>query len=180
MTHRVMGLDLAAEQSGVALPDNTTVAIRAPKVTKRARTLADDQVRMDHIDTTFRALLDDYQPTLLVVEDYAAGMKGNPVHRLAEIGGLIRLACWRASVPIALINPTHVKIYATGHGGATKSQMATSAQGRTGLVFPTEDECDAWWMRAMGCEWLGQPIVKVPQSQRDVLERVKGWPEVTR
>ncbi|MEU7891733.1 crossover junction endodeoxyribonuclease RuvC [Nonomuraea sp. NPDC049152] len=175
---RVMGLDLAAEQSGVALPDDTTVAIKAKKVSG-TRTLADDQARMDHVEASFSHLLAVYRPNLLVVEDYAAHAKGAGLHRLAEIGGNIRLACWRADVPIALVNLTHVKIYATGNGAATKSQMATSAQGRAGLVFPTEDECDAWWMRAMGCDWLGQPIVKVPEAQRDVLQRVKGWPEAT-
>jgi Holliday junction resolvasome RuvABC endonuclease subunit len=174
-----MGADLAAEQSGVALPDNTTMVIKAKKVTGRPRTLADDLARMDHVEATFAPLLPKHRPTLIVIEDYASGIKGNPVHRIAEIGGLVRLAGYRAGVPITLVNNTHVKIYATGNGGASKSQMATSAQARAGLVFPTEDECDAWWMRAMGCDWLGHPIVKVPQSQRDVLQRVKGWPEVT-
>jgi hypothetical protein len=49
---------------------------------------------------------------------------------------------------------------------------------RAGLVFPTEDECDAWWMRAMGWDWLGHPVVDLPKAQRAVLEKVKGWPEV--
>ncbi|WP_433426271.1 crossover junction endodeoxyribonuclease RuvC (plasmid) [Microtetraspora malaysiensis] len=176
---RIMGLDLAAEQSGVALPDDTTTAITAPKASGKVRTLADDLNRMDHVDKAFRALLAVHRPHLIVIEDYANGIKGNPIHRLAEIGGLIRLACYREGVPIALVNIMHVKMYATGNSGATKSQMATAALSRAGLVFPTEDECDGWWMRAMGCEWAGHPIVTVPKAQREVLQRVKGWPEVT-
>ncbi len=77
------------------------------------------------------------------------------------------------------MNLTHVKQYATGDGGATKSQMATAALSRAGLTFPTEDECDAWWMRAMGWDWLGHPVVDLPKAQRAVLAKVKGWPEVS-
>ncbi|GAA4600163.1 hypothetical protein GCM10023194_81220 [Planotetraspora phitsanulokensis] len=175
---RVMGIDLAAEQSGVALPDESTTALKAKKVTGRARTLADDQARMHYVETSMDALLDKHKPHLVVMEDYAAHAKGGSAHRLAEIGGIVRLACWKANAPLVLVNLSHVKMYATGNGAATKSQMATSAQARAGLVFPTEDECDAWWMRAMGCDWLGHPIVTVPKAQRDVLTRVKAWPEV--
>ncbi|MFB4275799.1 crossover junction endodeoxyribonuclease RuvC [Nonomuraea sp. MTCD27] len=171
----VIGLDLAAEQSGVATPEGTTI-IKAPKAASKTRTLADDLNRLDHIEATITALLNTYQPHLIVIEDYASGIRGNPVHRLAEVGGVVRLACHRAGAQMALVNVMHLKIYATGSGKATKSQMATSAQGRAGLLFPTEDECDAWWLRAMGLDALGHAVVELPKAQRDALGKV-AWPE---
>ncbi|WP_440100067.1 crossover junction endodeoxyribonuclease RuvC [Streptosporangium sp. H16] len=177
---RVMGWDLAAEQSGVALPDGTTTVIKAKKVTGRPRTFDDDMRRLDLVDRRSAELVAAHPADLAVIEDYAAGIRGNPVHRLAECGGKVRLNCWRAGVPIALVNVMHVKEYATGNGAAKKSQMATAAQARAGLVFPTEDECDAWWIRAMGCDWLGHPVVDLPKAQRAVLAKVKDWPEMAR
>lgn len=174
-TLRVIGLDLAAEQSGVATPDGTTI-IKAPKPAGKTRTLADDLNRLDHIEAAITTLLDTHQPHLVVIEDYASGIRGNPVHRLAEVGGVVRLACRRAGARIALVNVMHLKIYATGSGKATKSQMATSAQARAGLVFPTEDECDAWWLRAMGLDALGHPLIDLPKVNRDALAKV-AWPQ---
>lgn len=34
------------------------------------------------------------------------------------------------------------------------------------------------WIRAMGCDWLGYPVVDLPKAQRAVLAKVKGWPAV--
>ncbi|WP_424533687.1 crossover junction endodeoxyribonuclease RuvC [Sphaerisporangium viridialbum] len=170
---RVMGWDLAAEQSGVALPDGTTTVIKAKKVSGRKRTFADDMERLDLVDRRSDELIAVHRPTLAVIEDYAAGIRGNPVHRLAECGGAVRLNCWRAGAQVALVNLTHVKIYATGHGGATKSQMATAALSRAGLMFATEDECDAAWMRWLGLDLLGHPEFPLPEKNRSVLGKIK-------
>ncbi|MER6171320.1 hypothetical protein [Streptosporangium sp. NPDC001681] len=169
---RVMGWDLAAEQSGVALPDGTTAVIKAKKVTGRKRTFADDMERLDHVAHRAAALLFLNEPYLAVIEDYAPGIRSAAAHRLAEISGAVRLACYRADVPVVLANVQYVKIYATGKGGATKSEMATSAQSRTGLVFPTEDECDAAWMRWLGLDLLGHPQFPLPAKNRSVLGKI--------
>lgn len=174
---RVIGLDLAAEASGFALPDGTTRTILAPKLkpSGRKRTLTDDLARLDHIAGQVATYLALHEVDLAVIEDYAAGIKSSAVHRLAEIGGAVRLACYRAGVPIALVNVQHLKIYATGKGGATKTQMGVAAHSRAGLEFRNEDECDAWWLRALGLDHFGHPVVDMPQLNRAVLAKVH-WP----
>lgn len=180
MKPRVIGLDLAAESTGVALPDGTTLTIRAPKARGKTRTLADDLARMDHAEVEMAAVL-KHTADLVVIEDYAAGIKSAAAHRLAEIGGIIRLACHRAGVPIALINNMHLKIYATGTTKAEKRDMSMWAYKRAGVEFPNSDECDAWWLRAMGLDHLGYPVVELPQAQRAALypkTKRDVWPEV--
>lgn len=173
---RVIGLDLAAEVTGVAGPGGTLV-IRAPKAAGKKRTLADDLARLDHIASQVAWILFRSTPDLIVIEDYAPGIRSAAAHRLAEVSGVVRLACHRAGAPIALVNPMHLKVYATGSSKATKSEMATSALKRAGLEFPTEDECDAWWLRAMGLDHLGCPPVDLPKAQRAALDKIT-WPEV--
>ncbi|SDL74558.1 hypothetical protein SAMN05421874_12871 [Nonomuraea maritima] len=168
---RVVGLDLAAEQSGLALPDGSTEAIVAPKV-KGARSLADDLARMDHIQAHVYDVLFRLKPDMLVLEDYAASLRSAAAHRLAEISGNVRLACWRSGVTLALVNVMHLKIYATSRGDATKSQMATAALKRAGVEFATEDECDAAWLRWLGLDYLGHPAFDLPATHRRVLKDV--------
>lgn len=168
----VIGLDLAAEQSGLALPDGATETIVAPSV-KGKRALADDLARMDLIQAHVSDVLFRLKPDMLVLEDYAASLRSAAAHRLAEISGNIRLACWRNGATLALVNVKHLKIYATGSGDATKSQMATAALKRAGLEFATEDECDAAWLRWLGLDLLGVPPFPLPNSHRRILQDVK-------
>lgn len=172
---RVLGLDLAAESSGVARTDHTTLTIRAPKAAGKRRALADDLARLDHIEETVAALLAEDRPHLAVIEDYAPGIRSAAAHRLAEVAGTVRLACWRAAVPLALVNAMHLKQYATGRTRAEKGDMRIAALKRAGVEFANDDECDAWWLRAMGLDYLGCPVVAMPSAHRAVLERIT-WP----
>jgi len=115
---------------------------------------------------------------LAVIEDYAAGLRSAAAHRLAEISGTVRLACYRASVPIALVNNQHLKIYAFGKATADKGDMRIAALKRAGIEFPNDDEADAWWLRALGLDHLGHPVVDMPQTNRAVLTKVH-WPMLT-
>lgn len=170
---RVMGLDLSAESSGVCLPDGTTLAIKAPKVPRsRKRTLLDDLQRLDNAEARIAELLEAHRPTLAVIEDYAFGAGGSGAHRGAEISGTIRLACHRSGASIALVNLTHLKIYATGNGKAEKRHMALEAFKRTGLEFATDDECDAAWLRWLGLDLLWHPEFHLPEKNRAVLNQI--------
>jgi Holliday junction resolvasome RuvABC endonuclease subunit len=175
-TPRVIGLDLAAESTGVALPDGSTLTIRAPKQAGKRRTLADDLARMDHAASQIGLVL-GHGVDLAVIEDYAPGIRSAAAHRLAEIGGIARLACHRASVPIALVNAMHLKIYATGTAKAEKRDMSMEAYKRAGVEFPNSDECDAWWLRAMGLDRMGRPVAEMPQMHRAALAKVT-WPHL--
>jgi Holliday junction resolvasome RuvABC endonuclease subunit len=174
---RVLGLDLAAECSGVALPDGSTTTITAPRASGSPRTLADNLDRMDFVTGAVEELLEEHRPRLVVLEDYAPGAKGASAHRLAEVGGCVRLACYRAGAALVLVGTRQVKLYATGKGTAQKSDMRLALYKRAALEVPTEDEVDAWWLRAMGRDRLGSPSVVVPASHRRVLENIM-WPEV--
>lgn len=175
---RVIGLDLSAESTGVALPNGRTFTIKGPKPAGKRRTLADDLKRLNHIGAEIEEAL-AYQPAdLAVIEDYAPGIRSAGAHRLAEVGGVVRLACHRNGVRIALVNNTHLKIYATGKGNAEKRDMAVEALKRADMEFPNSDECDAWWLRAMGLDHFGHPLVALPQLHRATLAKVT-WPEVT-
>lgn len=173
----VLGLDLSCRSTGVARTDGSTETIAPPEPKGRKRTLGDDLTRLSVIAGRVEQAIDDDVPGLVVIEDYAPGIRSAAAHRLAEVGGVVRLSCYRARVPLALVNVMHLKRYATGATRADKGEMRLAALKRAGVEFPNDDECDAWWLRAMGLDHLGAPIVDLPAANREVLERVL-WPEL--
>jgi Holliday junction resolvasome RuvABC endonuclease subunit len=110
---------------------------------------------------------------LAVLEGVAFAAKGNALLDLAGLNTLIRHELWRASIPYAQVAPTQLKLYATGSAGASKQQVLTAALRRMPLVdVDGDDQADALWLAAMGCDWLGSPLCKVPEAQRAVLSAV--------
>ncbi|MEU7855184.1 crossover junction endodeoxyribonuclease RuvC [Nonomuraea sp. NPDC049141] len=170
---QVAGLDQAAEKTGLALPDGTTRLIAAPKAAGKTRTFADNMRRQDHVEAQIAEALFRAQTEAVGIEDYAYTKQSSATHRLAEIGGTVRLACWRAGIAIAIINTTHLKIYATGDSGASKTQMGVAAFEHAGVKFPSEDECDAAWARWLVLDVLGHPVFKVPAKHRRVLAKIE-------
>lgn len=175
---KVLALDMSCESSGVALPDGSTATITAPKAAGKPRTLADDLERLLHVDRSVRSYL-MHSPDVVVMEDYAPGIRSSAAHRLAEVGGVTRLACRDFEVPLVLIGTKQLKQYATGKGTADKGDMRIAALKRADIEFPNDDECDAWWLRAMALDFYDAAVVAVPRANQEVLAKV-AWPALTR
>lgn len=175
-TPRVLALDLSAEATGIAYSDGSTDTFLALRPAGKKRTYADDMRRLDHLEERIVRVLDG-GADLVVIEDYAAGIRSSAAHRLAEIGGAVRLACWRRRLPVALVNVMHLKIYATGSGRADKSEMRMALYKRAGLDIGDDNQVDAWWLRHMGLHWLGHPQVKLPAGHGAALDKV-AWPQL--
>lgn len=175
----VLGLDLSCDSTGAALPDGTTHTITAPaKADKKGRrTLVDDLRRLDLVSHQLGDLIAVYRPDLCVLEDYAPGIRSAAAHRLAEMGGCVRRDLYRANTPLVLVNVMHLKVYATGKTRADKGDMRIAALKRCGIEFANDDECDAWWLHAMGLDAYGHPVVDLPKTHRDALTKVP-WPDL--
>lgn len=186
---RVVGLDLSLVSTGIALPDEITgtIGYSLPKE-------ATDIERCTRIATIRRSVLDEMhgpwqphpdggghkQPTDLVVME---GFSFGSPQGATEAGGLgwaIRIALHEAGVPFAVVAPPTLKKYATGSGAAGKDDMKLAALSRLGIEFTGKgsgDRCDATWLRVMGLDALGCPVVDLPAVNRSALAKVT-WPEV--
>lgn len=83
-------------------------------------------------------------------------------------------------VQVALVNPSHLKMYLTGHGsgaGTDKPAMVAAARDRLGYRGTSNDEADALGLAAMGLDHLGLPLAVLPQAHRRALAGVT-WPTV--
>lgn len=84
-----------------------------------------------------------------------------------------------AGIPVVEVPTATVKVYATGRGGAKKHEVI-DAVARRWPTFETRGDdnlCDAVVLCALGADWAGQPLAKVPASHRKALSAV-AWPEL--
>ncbi|WP_406168980.1 Holliday junction endonuclease [Streptomyces sp. NBC_00996] len=168
---RVLGLDLSITATGICLPDGTTRTIKTnPK---------DGDRRLQQIVSEVGIALDEHEfgdaSDLVVMEEAPPGLKGPAIKAIHMVHGAVRLRLLDFDTPYAVINPTVLKTYATGSTSADKTAMAMAAYKRTGREFGDDNQCDAWWLRVAGLDWLGSPEFSLPVAQRDRLAKAT-WP----
>jgi Holliday junction resolvasome RuvABC endonuclease subunit len=164
----VIGLDLSMTATGMAHTDGHTETI--------ATMAKDGDLRLRHI----RVHIDDYlhrNPVELVVIEDVPPIRANSLAIIGMVHGVVRDLLWFYGAPYALVPPASAKKYATGRGNATKPDMRMALFQRAGLDLRDDNQVDAWWLRAMGLDYLGQPPVTLPKEQRKALDKV-AWPEV--
>ncbi|MER7500486.1 hypothetical protein AB0L05_27890 [Nonomuraea pusilla] len=176
---RVIGLDLSLTSTGIALSDGSTATFKTKTSDGDHRlTLIRQAVAVAVGGPKFMGNPDSPPAALVVIEDVPP-VRGHALVVLGMVHGAVRELLANAGVPYALVPPGSLKKYATGDGGADKTAMAMAAYKRAGREFPGDkggDQCDAWWLRAMGMEALRHPLVDLPKVQRDALAKVT-WPE---
>jgi len=178
---RVLGLDLSITATGVA-----DITRHGRIITSTIRTDPKDfsrdergtRLRLTHIVSIIAELIPDGDPPALVaVEGPSYGSKGNALHQLAGLWWLTYDHLVRAALPVVVIPPGQVKKYATGKGTADKTAMAVALQRHAGIELGDDNQVDAWWLRCMGLDYLGEAPVKLPAAQRAALDKIT-WPEV--
>lgn len=165
---RVIGLDLSLTSPGIAYPDGTTARIRTKA--------SDGDRRLVTIRHEIEAAIAHYRPQLAVLEDlpvhaHSAGITG-------MVHGVVRAVLADAGIPRALIAPATLKAFAVDNGAASKADMVLAASRAAGRLIDTDDEADAWWLRAAGLEAVGYPVVDVTERQTARLAKAK-WPPLT-
>lgn len=170
---RVLGLDLSLTSTGIAsnIGGGWTDTIRP-----RAKMRGLD--RLTHIRG--RVLDHATGVDLVVVEGPSYGSSGAGSHERAGLWWLVVHALSRRNVAYAIASPKSRAQYATGMGDANKREVVAAitayfpwfdATRRVGL----DDECDALALAALGADWLGVPMVAMPQTHRAGLTGVE-WP----
>ena len=124
---------------------------------------------------------------LVVIESgaFSRGAQAAGAEHLAGLRLLIRHWLWSTNTPFAMMTPTGLKAYVTGHGVATKQQMANAVAERYGVDYSDVkvkdgryDLVDAFGLAAAGYHHLGHPLPRVePPPPVKSLNAVK-WPQM--
>ncbi len=168
---KTFGLDLSLTSTGVACSAGWTDVIK-PSAKLRGHD------RMAHLLDAVREHVRGAD--LVVVEGPSYGNQG--AQRQAghhERAGLWWLVChdlWRREVPTAVAPPASVKKYACGSGNAAKDAVLMAAARRFDWFDGDNNAGDALWLAALGADFLGVPMVPMPQAHRVALDGV-AWPD---
>ncbi|MFD5814363.1 hypothetical protein [Streptomyces sp. NPDC127038] len=165
----VIGADLSLRSTGLGSADWTD-AVRPKSLTGHPR-LA---FLVQEIGSYLR------NADLVVLEGPSFGHAGLGGHEeLAWLRGMVQHWLWRREIPFAIVPPSSLKLFFTGHGAASKSTMRAAAEQHYGRTFEgpaAADECDGFALAAAGYAWLGLPLADIPDRQMQALAGVK-WPE---
>lgn len=113
---------------------------------------------------------------VVMIEDLPRGGMGGATTGMVQ--GVARELLTSMSVPYILVSPATLKMYATGKGTATKADMRVSRLQRFGEDERDDNQVDAWWLRTLGLDLYGQPLIQVngstalPQSHRRALDKL--------
>ncbi|MEU2797456.1 hypothetical protein [Streptomyces sp. NPDC007117] len=165
----VIGLDLSLTCTGVA-GEGWADYIR-PKTLR-------GHPRLNHLVDEITSFIK--KADLVVIEGPSFG--GGVAHRHEDLAGLrvmVRHACWRRSIPYAIVPPSCRALYAAGKGSAPKGQVRDEVAARYGIELDgvgRYDMADAYALLAMGLHHLGHQLAEVPEKNATGLTGCQ-WPD---
>ena len=174
---RVIGIDLSLRHTGVAGAGWTATVVAAP-VPLREANIEQRWRRLARIRAKLVPFIDSAQ--LVVLEGPAYNQGSDPgAHERAALWWLVVGRCTHREIPLAVVSPSTLKVYATGSGKASKTAVVDAAARRMPHVDTLGDDnaADALWLAAMGLDHLGHPVVDLPKTHRRALASVP-WPGV--
>lgn len=157
----VLGIDPSTAATGLACPGGEcrTITVKAG---------ADEPARrLSEIDELFRRYLGGIASADVAVIELVPihGVQPLAKIRLAELGGVLRLALYEHAIPFVEVNPMSLKKWATGKGTAQKDEMVKAAK-NAGATVSNDNEADAFWLRD-----IGEKYYEWPPSQWNILEK---------
>lgn len=174
----VVGLDLSLTATGIATP----AGVRT--ITSSGRAGASLRVRRARlIDIATRVSLAVAEQTaasglggaLVVIEAPAFSRTTGHQHDRSGCWWLVVEELLSAGHLVVEVAPTARAKYGAGKGNAGKAAVVSAVSHRYGITFDDDNAADAFVLRAMGCDHLGQPLAVVPQTHRAALDKV-AWP----
>lgn len=162
---KLVGLDLSMTETGAAWTDERG---EDPQVLAETMVIRPRLVRDRRLPEIRRRVLEVAQGARLVlIEKLPPHLKSAGITGMVQ--GVVREALITEGIPYGDVPPSTLKLFATGRGGASKTDMALAALKRGDQEFRNDNECDAWWLWVAAHEFLGVPILELPKRQREAL-----------
>lgn len=165
---KILGIDPSLTSTGLcALEDGEVVWTHTIKTYDLRGT-----ARLRYIQGRIRWALYLQQPDLVVMEDYAMGIKGGRVFSIGEMGGAIKMQITILEIDAYLVSPSSMKKFVTGKGNATKTQIHDALLMAWDIGIEQEDEADACGLALFG-HYIKHPRLRrmLTDAQQEALEK---------
>lgn len=178
MSAVVAGVDPSISSTGVAVLGPLTCATLRIQSKPGGQDLAHQLARMRHQVIAVHAAVEEVTPSLIVMEGPAYGSPNQMGHMLAGFWWLLAHALEKVA-PIAVVQPSTLKKYATGNGRASKDEMVAAAvRGFSQVRIKGNDEADALALAAMGADRFGLLYAGGFESVHQGSIASVRWPEI--
>ena len=174
---RVTGLDLSLAKTGVALGQDGTV-----RTITRLMSAADDGT-IEGRSRRLRGMVSKVWPyvavsDLVVVEQPSYGSTGGKAHDRSGFWWMLVGRMTGAGIPVVEVAPATVKVYATGGGRGSKTEvMAAMIRRHPQLEIHDDNEADALTLLLMGMRHVGCPYDEpLPQTHTRAMS-APDWPQ---
>jgi crossover junction endodeoxyribonuclease RuvC len=127
---RVIGIDPGLAMTGFGVVETLSRGGKACQWgTIRTEPKVSLPLRLKTIYDELRKLLEEWKPSLLVIEDvFVLKQFPKAAIQLGEVRGVIHLAAQEREIPVLEVKPTEVKSALTGSGRADKEQIKKTIQ----------------------------------------------------
>jgi len=174
----VVGVDPSISSTGVAFISAGGVGVLRIQSKPAGDDLAHRLARMRRQVIDVHAAVDEVTPDLIVMEGPAYGSNNSMTHMLSGFWWLLAHALEKLA-PIAVVQPSSLKKFATSNGRASKEDMVAEAvEGFPQIRVRGNDQADALALACMGAERFGVLYVGgFPSMHRASLASVQ-WPDL--
>jgi crossover junction endodeoxyribonuclease RuvC len=161
----VLGIDPGVANTGygvVAQQRGRLVALDGGVVETAAG--VDAGRRLAAIHERIGALIDDYEPDAVALEDLYFGANARSAFAVGQARGVVMLAAGQRGVPCASYTPQQVKGAVCGNGRAAKDQVQRMVQALLGLEELPKPDHAADALAVAICHSNGAPLVAATAS----------------
>lgn len=180
MYHNVIGWDPSLTSSGYSYKDGNEYCIGRVRPNKRRGV-----ERLLYIREHFEELTEGCD--LIVYEGYSMGTPKKAqggvgrFFSIGELGGVLLTNASDNGIPVLLVPPMTLKMFATGMGNAPKEDVIAAVKDYWGYDVPNNDEADAFALMKLGQAYKNNRMLRCydPKRRRafDGCQYLKPYPE---
>lgn len=165
---RVMGLDISTKTGLVVLDGKEAQVIQAREIAlmdREPENAVDRVMRMKVIEENIDHEIRKHRPAFIAMEGYGYA-NIYTLATLAELGGVIRLMCYRMKIPFIEVTPMSLKKFACGDHKAKKDKVRLGVYKRWGYEHDSDNVVDAYVLAQVGLAFKGIAAgLNVPQME---------------
>ena len=165
----ILGLDPSLTSTGICTGDDSSIAYHP---------CDEETARLTNIRNYVLGVCLEDSIKCVIMEGYSYGSRTR-AHALGELGGVLKVAFDEAWIPFVIVPPTSRAKFATGRGNAGKAEVISAVSFRTKRSWSgkgVEDRIDAWVLREMGLQRLGESQYKWPAENLKALDNIDWEP----
>lgn len=172
---KVLALDLSLTRTGFAADTDQGLLLGHFCPGKVESTEKSKAERLDAFHTTVREWLREFQPDVVVIEDYSFGSRGRATFSLGELGGNVKRCIYSEGYEFTVVSPKTVKKFATGNGNADKEDVFRRAIKLASVEVYNNDQADAFFLYSMAKQYYDGVVISDSKKALEAIDSVD-WP----